>query len=169
MLRCTGNVEVYTRSTDIYWTPSASAGRTTHLYSWEPTVWNHVRNRELPCYRRRAKSWPSYTAAVMALHRDITSTRNRDTLFLAPSPKKKLSMTFLVARSCSRTYFGRILFWFVDPCCFHVAWRRICYLCSCSDRMLRKYFSSLNYTNKNIISFKISPMRNMLQKYFAVT
>jgi len=94
----TGNVEVYTRSTDIYWTPSASAGRTTHLYSWEPTVWNHVQNRELRCYRRRAKSWPSYTATVMALHRDITReyTQPRYSLFnfFPPLSSQKLNMTF---------------------------------------------------------------------------
>jgi len=91
------------------------------------------------------------TAAVTALHRDITNTRNAIFFFLIFHPQK-LSMSFLVARSCSRICFGEILFRFVDQCCFHVARQRICYLCSCSDRMLRKYFSSSNYTNENIIS-----------------
>lgn len=112
------------------------------------------------------------TAAATALHRDITSTRNRDVLFSFFPPKTEHEFshrTSRVALSCSRTCFGEILFRFVDPCCFHVARRRICYLCFHSDRMLRKYFPSSNCTNKKIFSFQISSTQNILQNYFAVT
>lgn len=101
MLRCTGNVEVYTRSTDIYWAPSASAGRTTHLNSWEPTVWNHVRNRELHCHRRRAKSGPSYSCGNGTASRYYEYT---PPLFLAffPSPKTEHEFSRRASRARAR-------------------------------------------------------------------
>lgn len=40
---------------------------------------------------------------------------------------------------------------------------RMCYLCSCLNRTLRKYFFPSNYTDQNIISFNVSSTQN----YFA--
>lgn len=92
---------------------SAGARHTTHLYSWEQTVWNYVRNRELRYYRRRAKSGPSYNCGNDTASRYYEYTQHRDIL---PSPPsiRKLSMNFLVAHSCSQTCFTRILFRFIN-------------------------------------------------------